>query len=77
MPDTREHIATSAAPPAVAPVSAAATPAVHAPSMTMPVPELRTVNPVLIIMMIAMAAYPFVVGYLPDSLRQYLGALFR
>jgi len=45
--------------------------------MTMPVPELRTVNPVLIVMMIAMAAYPFVVGYLPDSLRQYLGALFR
>ena len=39
--------------------------------------ERRPLNPALIVMLIALAAYPFVVGYLPESVRQYLGALFR
>jgi hypothetical protein len=39
--------------------------------------EQSTVNPLLVVMLVALAVYPFVVGYLPEPVRQYLGALFR
>jgi hypothetical protein len=39
--------------------------------------EQSAINPLLVVMLIALAVYPFVVGYLPESVRQYLGALFR
>jgi hypothetical protein len=39
--------------------------------------DRSTLNPALIAMLIAVAAYPFVVGYLPEWVRQYLGSLFR
>jgi hypothetical protein len=37
----------------------------------------RGLNPVLVVMLVALAVYPFVVGLLPESLRQFLAALFR
>ena len=37
----------------------------------------RTMSPVLIAMLVALAIYPFVVGFLPVLVRQYLGSLFR
>jgi hypothetical protein len=41
------------------------------------VEKRSSINPVLTVILIALAAYPFVVGYLPDSVRQYLGSLFN
>ena len=39
--------------------------------------DRSTMNPALMVMLIAVAAYPFVVGYFPEWVRQYLGSLFR
>lgn len=37
----------------------------------------RPASPVLIAFLAVMAVFPFVVGYLPAPLREYLGSLFR
>ena len=39
--------------------------------------EKRALNPVLIVMLVALAVYPFTVGFLPAPVREYLGSLFR
>jgi hypothetical protein len=36
-----------------------------------------SLNPVLVVMLVALAVYPFAVGFLPTTLQQYLGSLFR
>jgi len=53
-----------------------------APQSVMPqnlvaVDSKKAVNPILVALLIAMAIFPFIVGYLPAPMREYLGALFR
>jgi hypothetical protein len=36
-----------------------------------------SLSPVLVVMLMALAVYPFAVGFLPTTLQQYLGSLFR
>lgn len=39
--------------------------------------DRQAMNLTLIVMLIVLAAYPFVVQFLPEPVRQYLGSLLR
>jgi len=49
----------------------------HNAASVAPETTKRGINPVLIVMLAALAIYPFIVGLLPEPVRQYLGSLFR
>jgi hypothetical protein len=50
---------------------------ISAPQNVVAVDSKKPINPVLVAFLIAMAIFPFIVGYLPAPMREYLGALFR